>query len=94
MQTLTLPGLVIRRVADNWKLVLSALVGITVVTTLMAGAPIYLDALGRVGVNNSIDRASSESLDILLLSTIFPLDTAKFETTEASLDDTIGENGP
>ena len=46
---------IIKRLADDWKLLLGILFGITVATGLIAGAPVYVQALERQGINTAID---------------------------------------
>ena len=47
--------IVSRRLADDWKLLLSILVGITVAATLVAAAPIYIRTLERQGIDTGVN---------------------------------------
>ena len=75
-----------RRLVDDRKLVASILLGIIVAITLMAGAPVYVRALERLGVNKAIERASDTSLDIEILVPVLPLESQRLRDINASLD--------
>ena len=47
--------LVLRRLRNDWQLILSIFLGILVATTLISGAPIYLDSLARQSIATTID---------------------------------------
>ena len=71
--------LVVRRLSDDWKLLLSIFVGITVAAALVAGAPVYLRTLERQGINTAIDRASQIFLNLFVFAPYVPLDRAGIE---------------
>ncbi|GIS69115.1 MAG: hypothetical protein CM1200mP8_6730 [Chloroflexota bacterium] len=51
-------NLVKQRLINEWKLMLSIFSGVLIATTLISGAPIYLDSLERISVNTAFDRTS------------------------------------
>ncbi len=58
MGPLTTRRLIVKRLLDDWKLLLSIFLGFVVTTALVAGTPIYFRSLQRVSVNTAIDRSS------------------------------------
>ncbi|MDP6452548.1 MAG: ABC transporter permease [SAR202 cluster bacterium] len=89
MNDLSTRRLAVRRLADDWKLPLTILVGIVVATTLISSPPVYLDALEKVGVNNAIDAATDQALDMVVISRVLPLESDKLHNIEESLDRAI-----
>ena len=61
---MTTTSFVLRRLADDWKLLAAIFAGITVAATLLASAPIYLKTLERQGIDTAIDRADQSFLNI------------------------------
>ena len=59
-------SLVMRRLKDDWQLMVSIFLGILVATTLMSGAPVYLDALERQSIVGSVDSAVARFSDTYL----------------------------
>ncbi len=84
--------LVLRRLADDWKLLLSIFVGITVAAALVAGAPVYLRTLERQGINTAIDRASQIFLNLFVFAPYVPLDRTGIEDTDRAIDRAVEDN--
>ena len=59
-------GLIARRLAGDWKIMASIFLGILVSTTLVAGAPVYIQALDRQGADTAIDNAQPSFLNIFI----------------------------
>ena len=55
--------LVLRRLRNDWQLILSIFLGILVATTLISGAPIYLDSLARQSIATTIDSTVARRTD-------------------------------
>ena len=55
--------LVLRRLRDDWQLILSIFSGILVATTLISGAPVYLDSLARQSIATTIDSTVARRTD-------------------------------
>ena len=75
-----------RRLRDDWKLLASVLFGITIATGLIAGGPIYVDALERQGLHTAIERSSSSFLDIFVYGPHIPLDRTSLEEIDQAVD--------
>ena len=56
MNPLPILKLIMKRLADDWMLLASIFAGITLATTLVVAAPVYLKALERLALNMAIDR--------------------------------------
>ena len=92
MQQLSLTKLIMRRLADGWKLLLSVFLGITVATTLAAGTPVYLTSLGQLSFHASLDRIPTRVLDIEVSTSGIPLSEKSIQQAEQSLVDAIDRN--
>ena len=53
MDSINTSSLVMRRLKDDWQLMVSIYLGILVATTLLSGAPVYLDSLERQSIVGS-----------------------------------------
>ena len=62
------------------------MLGVTVATSLIAGAPVYIKTLERQALNTAIDRVSDISLDIYVLAPNVQLDRTSLQRTERSLE--------
>jgi len=89
MHSLSTTTYILKRLADDWKLLLSALLGIIVATTLIAGAPVYVSALERQSLNTAIERSSNLFINLFVASPHIPLNTRSLEDTERWLDDSV-----
>ena len=85
MQPLSIPKLIVRRLADDWVLLLTILFGITLASSLVAAAPTYLRTLERLGVNTAIDRSTNSFLDIHIFAPHVPLTRAGFESSQGTV---------
>ena len=86
---LTTPRLVLHRLRENWRLMVSIFAGVVVATALVAGAPIYLKSLERLGVDTEIDRTSSLILNIHVFSPNVTLTEASLAESQGVIDTAI-----
>ena len=91
MRPLTTYNLIAKRIADDWKLLLSVFVGITIAASLLAGAPVYLRTLERQSINIAIERADQTFLNIFAFGAKLPLNRASLDSTAAAIDDSIAD---
>ena len=89
MRPLTSTGYIFKRLADDWKLLLSAFVGILVASSLVAGAPVYLQALDRQSINTDIDRASDVFLNVFVVGPYLPLERTTLTRAETVVNESI-----
>ena len=89
MQDLSAGRYILKRLADDWKLLLCILFGVIVSASLIAGAPVYVDTLQRQGFDTTIDRSRSGSLDILTFAPHVSLDRTTLLETDALVDRTV-----
>ena len=83
---------ILKRIADDWKLLLSIFSGILVASTLVAGAPVYLNSLERLSLNTAIDRSSNIFLDILVFSPNIPVEENILLRTDQAVEDAMQAN--
>ena len=84
--------LTLKRIADDWKLLLSIFVGFTIAATLVAGAPVYLNTLERQGINTAIDRSPQISLNLVVFAPYVPLDRFSIEETDRAINRAVENN--
>ena len=89
MRTLSTWTYIFRRLVDDWKLLLSIFVGIVVATGLIAGAPVYLQALERQSLNTAIDRASDRFIDIFTFAPHILLSDGGLDGADRALEQAI-----
>lgn len=84
--------LTLKRIADDWKLLLSIFVGFTIAATLVAGAPVYLKTLERQGINTAVDRSPQISLNLAVFAPYVPLDRFSIEETDRAINRAVENN--
>ena len=89
---MTTSSFVLKRLADDWKLLLAIFAGIAIAATLLAGAPIYVATLERQGINTAIDRADQSFLNIFTAASHITLSREELDRTEQALGDAIADN--
>ena len=89
MHTLSTWTYIFRRLVDDWKLLLSIFVGVLVATSLVAGAPVYLQALERQSLNTAIDRASDRFIDIFTFAPHIPLSDGGLDGADRALEQAV-----
>ncbi len=92
MRPLSIPSLIAKRIRDDWKLMSSIFLGIAIAATLVAGTPVYLDALERQGLNTAIERAPITFLDVFVNAPHVPLTTSGVENANAIIEGGIRDN--
>ena len=92
MHPLSTPRYIAKRLADNWKLLLSVFVGITIAATLVSGAPVYVNSLGRIGFFASLERSPPLVLNILTTSLDVPIDREGLTRVETSVEEAFQAN--
>lgn len=81
--------LIVKRLLDDWKLLLSIFLGFVITTTLVAGAPVYFRSLQRVSVNTAIDRASVFFLNFFAYAPHVQFDRDNVQSSESHLVDAL-----
>ena len=89
MRSLSTSNLIVKRLLDDWKLLLSIFVGIIIASSLVAGAPVYFRSLQRLGINTAIDRSSIYFLNLFTFAPHVPLDREGIEGSGRLFQDSI-----
>ena len=92
MRSFSTFGFIFKRLASDWKLLLSIFAGIIIASTLVAGAPVYLNSLARLTLNTSIDRSSILFLNIFAFAPNVPLNEESLNVTDGEIDRLIDAN--
>ena len=74
--------LIMRRLADDWKLLLSVFTGIAIAATVAAGTPVYLNALGQLSFNRYLDGLSGPTFEFAVFLPEVPLTRKSLDSTE------------
>ena len=86
MNKLSLTRVIVRRIADDWKLLLTVFIGIVIATTIGAGTPIYLESLDQLSFNAALDRIDEPKIDVFgadVVSTQRSIEHAERVVTDA-----------
>ncbi len=86
---MTTYSFILKRLADDWKLLLAIFAGVVIASTLLAGAPIYISTLERQGIDTAIDRAEQTALNIYAVAPYIALTQAAIDDTDRSLTTSI-----
>ena len=89
--SLSILNLIRNRLRNEWKLMLSIFSGILIATTLISGAPIYLDSLERISVNTAFDRTSGSTLNALIYTPNIVLSRDSLLETQQKVDLAVNE---
>jgi len=92
MKPLNTARLVIKRIVDDWRLMLSIFVGILVATTLVAGAPIYLRALERLAIDTAIARTADTTINFHIFAPNIPLSHPGIAESQQKLQAAVDDN--
>ena len=92
MHPLSTPQYIAKRLADNWKLLISVFVGIIIAATLVSGAPVYVKALGRIGFLASLEKSPPIVLNILTSSFDVPIDREGLTRVDTSVEEAFQTN--
>ncbi|MCH7786780.1 MAG: hypothetical protein IIC22_04625, partial [Chloroflexi bacterium] len=94
MQSLSIRKLIIKRLLDDWKLLLSIFIGIAIASSLVAGAPVYFTSLQKLGVNTSIDRSSAFFLNFFAFAPNIPLTRDGIEGSDQTFQGALQRHTP
>ena len=81
-----------KRLVDDWALLLSVFAGVLVSSSLVAGAPVYLAALDRLAFGNELDRQLGKYLNLNVFSRNVRLSEAGLRNNEGALNETLTSN--
>ncbi|MDA1097266.1 MAG: hypothetical protein O3B84_08470, partial [Chloroflexi bacterium] len=73
MKNLTIPRLIVKRLADEWRLLTIVFVGTIVAVTIGAGAPTYLKALEQLAFRVALDRIDAPHLNLTVFAARVPM---------------------
>ncbi len=95
MQSFSTIDLIRKRLAENRFLMFSIFASITVAVTLVAAAPVYMQALERLALNLAIDGLSRSDATITAFAFNIPLIDSVIEQTDQQVEEAISEElGP
>ena len=92
MRNVSSSSLVLRRLVDDWALLLSVFAGVLIASVLVSGAPVYLNALDRLAFSRELDEEVGEYLNISVFASSVPLTRAGIQTDEDALNDAVGRH--
>lgn len=92
MHPLSMRRLALRRLADDWPLLLSVFVGVALAISLVAAAPVYLKAVERLALDKAIDGLTRPFSNIHTFIFNMPVTQQRVQETEAAVADAIDNN--
>ena len=89
MSHLSLPKLVAKRVAKDWKIMVTMFVGITVATSVAAAAPLYPNALDQLDFQAAVDRLATPRLNLAVFGPDRPISEVSLQEMERLVTEAI-----
>ena len=91
----SLPVIVIRRMAGNWRLLASVVIGTLIAGAILAATVIYADAIRDLGLAHALEAESDHDLDVRVSQTNIairaPLYAQSRERIDRAVDASLGE---
>lgn len=92
MRSFSFVTFVLRRLSDDWKLLISIFSGMLIASTLVAGAPAYLNSLERLTLNTAINRSPQSFVNMMAIAPNVPLVAGNLQEADEDVDRAIREN--
>ena len=89
MQSLTIRGLVRRRVANSRWLLASVLLGVVAAATLVSAVPVYVSSLTQLSINLEIDNLGRSGTTAFIFTNNLILTESRFGEIERIVDDAV-----
>lgn len=84
--------LVGKRTLAHWRLLSYVMIGVVLASAILAGTVIYFEALRELALKNSLERRTSEELDITLQATRGPTDNDEYSKVASVVDSLISRH--
>ena len=84
--------LILRRLAANWKLLSAIFVGVTMASSLVVGAPVYIASLNRLSLDTSVERAPDRALRVRTYAPFIPVRQDALDEVDTSIGRVIDAN--
>ena len=92
MNQLSVGSLIRKRLVEDWRLLISVFAGFMIVSTISAGAPVYVGSLEELAFNNAVDRITTPFLNIHIFARSVSLTERSLREVEDALDRAIEGN--
>lgn len=79
MRLRSLPGLAVRRMRRNWRLLSSVATGTFVAAAILAATAIYSDAIRDLGLQHAVEQQDIRALDVRVQQSNSPVNPAAYE---------------
>ncbi len=89
MWQLSISRLILKRLADDRKLLISVFLGIAIAVTLGAAAPVYLRSLEQLAYTVALDRISRPYLNVAVFASQVPLNEPALDRIEELASETL-----
>ena len=80
-------GLVLRRTLDQGKLLVSISLGVCLTTVVLAGVPLYINAISDLGIKQELNKHSLIGLDIQIYSPLRPLSQQDYQQAAQAVEE-------
>ncbi|HIK88682.1 MAG TPA: hypothetical protein EYG09_03390 [Dehalococcoidia bacterium] len=85
--------LIRRRLRADLVQTLALVVSVLLLMTIIAGAPMYLDTIGLLGLRSTLDELSESNRNVLVSVERFPLTTSSISAATEQVDIALEEFG-
>jgi hypothetical protein len=82
----SLPVIAIRRMAGNWRLLLSVVIGTIVAAATLSSTAIYSDAIRDLGLDFALEQQSTSDLDLKVLQSNQGVDRVQYSSSRDVVD--------
>ena len=78
-----------KRLVDDWMLLVGVFIGFVIATTLAAGTPLYLSSLDRLAFGGGLNSLSSPVLDVTIFASHISLTTRSIQHAEQAVSEAV-----
>ncbi len=89
MRLRSLPGLAVRRMRRNWKLLSSVAAGTLIAAAILSATAIYSDAIRDLGLKHAIEQRDIRELDLRIVQSNAPVNPAAYQANRERQVSTI-----
>ena len=89
MRYRSLPLIAIRRMAGNWRLLVSVAIGTVVAAAILSSTALYSEAIRDLGLDFALEHHDRAALDVHVTQTTVPVDATSYQRGRARVDPTI-----
>ena len=86
MRYRSLPLIALRRMAGNWRLLVSVAIGTVVAAAILSSTAIYSDAIRDLGLDFALERHDRAALDVQVVQSTVAIDAVAYQRARSRID--------